>query len=175
MMIRKMSRKVEISGTLYYPWPPFVEASEWKESPEGEITAFTDSQAVIGYYVESSDRTTEFQRILARIKSFKDYPPNWDSFGSEPPNDISINNAIKALEDLKFHELLPTKISPSSEEGVMFEFLIGNHYYLLEFCNSGHIVFLRRENETPKAFEISLAQLEGRIFEMKYGQQSIEL
>ncbi len=137
--------------------------------------AVSGSQYEIDRNFESFDQNIKFRNKIALIKSFRNYPKDWDSFGTEPPNETAVNNSIDALEILTHHELLPDKISPSSEEGIIFEFLINSNYYLLEFCNDGDIIFLKRENENPNVFEIDLNEIENKIFEMKYGQYNFAL
>lgn len=105
----------------------------------------------------------------ARVESFRYYAKGWDSFNSEPPNEVAIKNALNTLDILKIHSILPVKINASSDEGIIFELLINGNYYLFEFYNDGDIVFLKRENGKSEAFDINNNEIESKILEIKHG------
>lgn len=105
-------------------------------------------------------------RAEAQIDSFNDLSKGWDSYNAEPPNETAVNNSLTALDVLENYSLFPTKISPSADGGIIFEFLSDN-YYLLEFCNDGDMVYLKRINDEPEACEISLDNIEDKIKEIK--------
>jgi hypothetical protein len=73
------------------------------------------------------------------IKSFLNLKKDWDTYDSEPPNETAVNNALLALKKCKTE---PTLIGPCSDEGITFEYLIGDNYYILEFYNDGDIGYL---------------------------------
>ena len=108
-----------------------------------------------------------FNNYLDKIKSFEYYPKGWDSFDTEPPSKIAIKNAIFALKLTRKHFILPERVNASADEGIIFEFLKGDKYYLIEFYNDGDIVYLKRENTKSEAFDITNAELEGIIKEIK--------
>lgn len=137
--------------------------------------SISGSKYIIDKDFVTYDRNLKIRRLIADIKSFVNYPPNWDSFGSQPPNEIAIMNAIKGLQILAGNGLFPDKVSPSMEEGIIFEFLLMSNYYLFEFYNDGDIIFLKREDDGLKAMEINLSEFEKKSFEMKYGQYNFEL
>jgi len=105
-------------------------------------------------------------QIQSRIDSFLSLTKGWDSYIAESPNTIAIRNAKEALNVLARQSKFPTKVSPSADEGVIFEFLNGNNYFLLEFCNDGDIVFLKRINGRTEAFDISSTEIEMRVGEI---------
>lgn len=73
-----------------------------------------------------------------RIKSFRKLEKDWDTYDSEPPNEIAIENALIGLKECKTK---PSSIGPCGE-GITFEYLLGNNYYVLEFYNDGEIAYL---------------------------------
>ena len=105
--------------------------------------------------------------LISQISSFKHLSKGWDSYNAEPPNETAVNNSLTALDVLINYSKFPTKISPSADEGIIFEFLSKDNYYLLEFCNDGDMVFLKRINGKTKAFDISISDIESKISEIK--------
>jgi len=106
----------------------------------------------------------------ARIKSFKEIGENWDSMGSAAPSELSIRNALFALELLKDSMIFPNSINPSSDEGIVFEFSLNKNYFIFEFYNDGDIVFLKDIKDgsvsEPMAFDISSSEIKEKIREI---------
>jgi hypothetical protein len=95
-----------------------------------------------------------------RIQQLAGLKPNWDCFGSAPPNELAVNNALLALGHLEELKLIPSRINPSCDEGILFELEHGNERILLDFYNSGEIVMLRKSPKGRIVREISADQLE---------------
>ena len=106
-------------------------------------------------------------RAETQIDSFNDLSKGWDSYNAEPPNNTAVNNALTTLDALEKCSKFPTKISPSADEGILFEFLSKANYYLLEFCNDGDMIFLKRINGKTEAFDTSVNDIESKIDEIK--------
>jgi len=105
--------------------------------------------------------------LISQISSFRDLSKGWNSYSAEPPNETAVNNSLTALDALINYSVFPTKISPSADEGIIFEFLSKTNYYLLEFCNDGDMVYLKRINGKTEAFDISINDIESKINEIK--------
>ena len=69
--------------------------------------------------------------------------------------------ALAALNLLWRSEVAPSLINPSGDESLLFEFFVEEDFYLIEFYNSGEIVYLRKTTGQPKVIkEIGFQELE---------------
>jgi len=109
--------------------------------------------------------------LISKILSFKDLPVGFDSYESNPPNDVAIKNAIEAVNIFTKNNFLPDLVVASSEEGVIMEFFrIDYMYYLFEFYNDGDIIFLERGSDNKsEAEEIKIKDIEKKILKIKTG------
>jgi hypothetical protein len=62
---------------------------------------------------------------------------NWDSYGAEAPNRISIRGAGEFAQRAIMDDLLPDRIEPSAEGGVAVAFFRGEKRAIAEFLNDG--------------------------------------
>ena len=62
---------------------------------------------------------------------------NWNGYGSEAPNALSLHNAALFLDLLRFIGAWPESISASAEGGVALLFVRGNRSLLVEVYNDG--------------------------------------
>lgn len=67
-----------------------------------------------------------------------------------PPNQTAQDLALHTLEVLKVNKVLPSLINSTDDNSLIFEFFINDKFYLIEFYNSGEIVYLRRIEGQPK-------------------------
>jgi len=63
--------------------------------------------------------------------------------GVMPPNQVAIHNAKQVLTELAKAELCPSRISPSSDEGICISFSLSGKYADIECFNSGDIMAAR--------------------------------
>ena len=74
---------------------------------------------------------------LSRLVSLEN---DWDSYGAEAPNRVSIDAARNVLDVLAEVDFEPTSVDPSAEGGVCLSFRRGNRYGDIECFNSGEIL-----------------------------------
>jgi hypothetical protein len=114
----------------------------WKKS-EREVITITDPLA--GVYNLAKERIN----LLCKNVT--------DAFD---PNETARQLALKALELFWDDGVTPSLINSSGDEGLFFEFFVKESYYLLKFCNSGEIVYLKRVTGQSKIVkEITFSQL----------------
>ena len=83
------------------------------------------------------------------------------------PNQTACEMALEALKLLWDYKVLPSLINPSGDESLLFEFFMGNDFYLIEFYNSGEIIYLKRIVGKPKVIkEIDFQNLKDVIQEI---------
>lgn len=121
--------------------------------------------------------TTDFEYnfYIKKIESFKFLGKDWDTFNSEPPNDIAISNAKDALKEFHKKSIYPDEISPTSEEGVAFQSFGDNFYYLFEFYNDGDIGYLKQLDEEIISVDIEFSELDSIIDKLKEESLSVGL
>ena len=66
--------------------------------------------------------------------------PDWDTYGSEPPNNRAIVLAHQILIALNEEDLLPDRTVPSAEGGVSMSFYEGEKFAMIECFNDGETV-----------------------------------
>jgi hypothetical protein len=64
-----------------------------------------------------------FDALAARVEDLRATPENWNSYGSPPPADVSIENAHPVLRTLRAKLLEPERVIPSADGGVAFTFV----------------------------------------------------
>lgn len=74
------------------------------------------------------------------IDDLADLPPDWDSYGTKPPNSKAIERARHVLKLLFSEDLNPIDVIPSGEEGIGIAFVSGDKYADIEFLNNGNIL-----------------------------------
>jgi len=161
---------IAVSKPLIAPEFEFSGNFKWNEELDVAVSGSVHELAANEITLDEPFITSLLKAgVLRQISSLRDLAKGWDSYAAEPPNEKAIRNAMDALNILARQSKFPTKVSPSADEGVIFEFLDGNHYSLLEFCNDGDIVFLKRRNGRTEAFDISSTEIEMRVREIKIG------
>jgi hypothetical protein len=66
------------------------------------------------------------------------------------PNQTAQDLALHTLELLKTNKFLPSLINSTDDSSLIFEFFADDKFYLIEFYNSGEIIYLRRIEGQPK-------------------------
>lgn len=82
-----------------------------------------------------------------KMLSFKSLKKGWNTYGADPPNGKAIAEAIRSLPILLKKGMVINNVAPSSDEGIIVEFLNCGRYNLLEFYNEGEIVYLYRDGQ----------------------------
>lgn len=142
--------------------------SEWRPQSTG-LKEWTDhvSKRHASYRVSEREQAAQ----LAKLASFQDLKPEWDSYGAEPPAEVAINNAKRVLRILWEEGVGATiKISPSVEGGAGIVFRgAGKKYADIECFNDGEILAITSEpNAEPVVWSVnidteSLREAIGRI------------
>ncbi len=78
--------------------------------------------------------------MIDHIKKLMNLKKDWDSYGSDPPNEISYNNSLIIIDALVKLDLIPTNISPSVEGGICFSFINNRKHSDIECDNEGDII-----------------------------------
>jgi hypothetical protein len=69
------------------------------------------------------------------IRSMWGIEKNWDSYGAEPPNAVSIRGASDFAQRAVMRGLFPERIEPSAEGGIAVAFFRGEKRAIAEFLN----------------------------------------
>jgi hypothetical protein len=108
-------------------------------------------------YVRFTSFSEEAKQIITRLKGFKVLEENWDSYGAIPPNQQTIDNAIRFVKKAD-ENLLPfffTAPGPNGE--LVVEFKKGNKEAAAYFNPEGTTELILSENKN--------VQLEGSLEE----------
>jgi hypothetical protein len=62
------------------------------------------------------------------------------------------------LEDLHSQALLPVRINPSSDEGILMEFLRGDRVILIEVFNTGEVAVVEKNAFGERLFDVTMPQ-----------------
>ena len=109
-----------------------IEVHKLKWSDKSVITAPPD-------FIEKSDSAKD--RIIELCRNSGD---------EYAPNQTAQDLAIHTLELLKINKILPSLINSTDDSSLIFEFFVEDKFYLIEFYNSGEIIYLRRIEGQPK-------------------------
>lgn len=91
---------------------------------------------------------------LARLRSFRELSPGWDSYEADPPNETALQNAHHILRALWESEeegthVARVRLSPSVEGGVGIIFgAAGQRYADIECFNDGEVLAITSEPGT---------------------------
>lgn len=78
-----------------------------------------------------------WEKHREQIGGFRLLEDDWNGYGSEKPNERALMMAEAVLKSLQGHNLEPSLIAPSAENGVAFSFSNGDKYAILECYNNG--------------------------------------
>jgi len=131
-----------------------------EESSEYQARNYSYSIPDFAYDLQSGilDLGSGYANLSQRIASFRYLRTDWSPYCVEAPNAVAIGNALDALKRIWRWGVLPSKVNPSVEEGIVFEFTRGERFFLLEFYNESEIVYLKREGDAES--EVSEVTLE---------------
>lgn len=73
-----------------------------------------------------------------------------DSDDEYTPNQTAQNVALYTLDLLRDNKVVPSLINSTDDTSLIFEFFVEDKFYLIEFYNSGEIIYLRRIEGQPK-------------------------
>jgi hypothetical protein len=88
----------------------------------------------------SADEARWLSPRLERSERLARLLPDWDGYGTEPPNAIALERARKVLKIISTYRLPWPDVTPSAEEGICISFHAGQLYAHIECFNSGEIV-----------------------------------
>jgi len=84
-------------------------------------------------------------------------PPDWNSYGAQPPNEAALALARKVLAKAREADMVPDRIDASADDGVAICFLRGSNYADIECFNSGEIAavtHVRCGKYVPDAWDV---------------------
>ena len=122
---------------------------EWKYPPKSNIDRSKTLNKEVwndeGIVVATSDFKEKYEaaknRIIQLCKNSDDeYAPNQAAQGL----------ALHTLSLFKNCKVVPSLINSTDDESLIFEFFVDDKFYLIEFYNSGEIIYLRRIEGQPK-------------------------
>lgn len=95
------------------------------------------------------------QEVDAALTDLTKLEPNWDEYGTQPPNSIAVENARKVIKVLSELNLSSPYLAPSSDEGVTISFLRKKKIAAIECFNTGEIIALTSDGTgSPKVWEV---------------------
>jgi hypothetical protein len=100
-------------------------------SPPSQVRSYLTS-----HYSAPRSWLGHARKKLAELGHF---PHNWNGYGSEAPNAVSLQQADGVLDVLAELDFSPTNLIASAENGVAFSFRLGERYAMIECFNSGEI------------------------------------
>lgn len=80
--------------------------------------------------------------LLEKISGFRSLRPNWNSYGSPPPSETAIRNAIQFVVLMEDEDPRP-RVLPVSGGGIQFEWNCGERELELEFLPDGKVELLK--------------------------------
>ncbi len=91
-------------------------------------------------------------------------------------NEVVRQLALNTLELLKKDDVVPSLINSTNDESLIFEFFVKEDFYLIEFYNSGELIYLRRIKNQPKfTTEINAGQLKEITKEIAHAYARVNL
>jgi hypothetical protein len=89
---------------------------------------------------------------LSRLRRFE---KNWDSYGSDAPEETAISAASQSLTTLRSLQAMPGAMRPSNEGGVGVCFTEGAKYAHIEFSNNGEaFAVMYGPTDEPQVWEL---------------------
>lgn len=85
------------------------------------------------------ENKARFDDARVRLSQACVLQPGWDTYGSDPPNEIATTIAKQILALLEAESLPPSRLLPSSEGGIAISFVKGPMRAGIEIYNSGEI------------------------------------
>ncbi len=117
-----------------------------KSNIDGSLTLGREKwKSVKDVITISSEFREQYEKAKERIIKLCQ---NQDDASS--PNYIARESALETLDLLRNHRILPSLINSTGDESLIFEFFVENNFYLIEFHNSGELIYLRRIVGQPK-------------------------
>ena len=121
-----------------------VKAAAFSQSAKTKIEAAGGRVEISS---ESSIVKTRRESIVVdfrhELETFLNYPENWDSYESHPPNQDAIFNSIRVLEITRKVRIKPDSVLPSAEGGIGISFWNEGKYADLECFNTGEIIAVK--------------------------------
>ena len=101
-----------------------------------------------------------FSQAFARISELQKLKTDWDTYGSEAPNDTAAHLTRKVLRHLLDEGFEPSSLSPSSDGGLCVSFRKSDRYGDVECFNSGEVMAIVSDaGRDTEAWELSNSQV----------------
>ncbi len=102
---------------------------------------------------------SQFKEFYRKLDELANLPENWDSYGAEPPNNLAISLAHKALDVLTEMNFRPSRVTPSVENGIGISFIFEDKYADIECFNTGEVLAVISDGkEIPDVWEVELTR-----------------
>jgi hypothetical protein len=101
----------------------------------------------------------KFDNFREKLQSTASLSDNWNTYGSEAPNQIARKLASTILQGLEKESLAPSSLLPSGEGGITISFVSGVKRAVLETYNTGEVVGAKYSAaEQPEVWEFELTE-----------------
>lgn len=117
-----------------------------------------------GCPLEGSYISSSVLALLTRISNLLKESDNQMDKEAEHPNSIAVSRSLTLVRQLGYWELLPSRISPSVEGGVVLGFRKNGHYAGIEVSNDGEVIGLTTDYAGKiNVWDVDLNALKGTI------------
>jgi hypothetical protein len=119
-------------------------------------------------YLESEfwQNKIKFATFRKKLDSTASLADSWNTYGSEPPNEIARKLASTIVQWLEKESLTPSSLLPSREGGIAISFVRGIKRAMLETYNTGEIIaatYSNADQPTVWEFELNESRLQNAI------------
>lgn len=114
-------------------------------------------------------RDQELLDVDDPLAALRQLQSNWDSHGGLPPAAMALDNADGAIQQLAKRDVYPSKISPTDDGGIIFEYSYSGSNYYWEFESDGDIGLLKRSDHKEEAVDFSREEIPDVVARMHNG------
>jgi len=138
----------ERSNAFQEPFGQQVRQEGLEMAPESTVPTWSEGEESSTMDVILTSDLPEWLRAsLPRLLRLCDMEPNWDSYGSSPPSLRLIKRIVRSLRLAEIETFPEPEVVPANGGGVQLEWYLGKRELELEFTATGHIEYLRTDNE----------------------------
>jgi len=96
-----------------------------------------------------------------QLESLKGLQPDWNGYGSNPPNVVAYSQARRVLDELHRVNFEPSRIMASADDGIAICLMDKNRYADLECYNSGEVVAMTTDHSTGnhKVWQLPISEM----------------
>ena len=90
--------------------------------------------------MEILDTVEKFKR---RIESFRNLEKDFDSYNSDPPSELAIENALKGLNEIDKRGLIPDYVDAGCADEIIMQVNTGECFEEWSFYSDGEILMMK--------------------------------